>query len=152
MGNMQIYLKAKDKLFINGAVIRVDRKVSVELLNDATFLLQNHVLQPEEADTAMRQLYFSVQLMLMDPANKEAALAVFKDMVRRMLASLSDRKLLEAIKEADVLVHDGKAFAALKAIRDTFAHEREVLGSAEDDAADHRQEEETALYAGARHG
>ena len=53
---LRISLKAGEKIFINGAVLRVDRKVALEFLNDVTFLLENHVLQPEEAKTPLRQL------------------------------------------------------------------------------------------------
>ena len=42
---LRITLKANEKIYINGAVIRADRKVSLELLNDVQFLLENHVLQ-----------------------------------------------------------------------------------------------------------
>ena len=41
--SFKIFLKANERIFINGAVIRVDRKVSLELLNDVQFLLENHV-------------------------------------------------------------------------------------------------------------
>ena len=52
---MKIGLKAGERLFINGAVIRAERKTNIELLNDAVFLLEAHVLQPEEATTPLRQ-------------------------------------------------------------------------------------------------
>ena len=65
---MKIGLKAGERLFINGAVIRADKKTNIELMNDAVFLLEAHVLQPEEATTPLRQLYFILQTMIMDPA------------------------------------------------------------------------------------
>ena len=65
--NLQISLKPGERIFINGAVLRVDRKVAVEFLNDVTFLLENHVLQPEGATTPLKQLYFILQVMLMNP-------------------------------------------------------------------------------------
>ena len=46
---MNITLRAGERFFINGAVIRIDRKASIELLNEVTFLLENHVIQAEEA-------------------------------------------------------------------------------------------------------
>ena len=64
---MNITLRAGERFFINGAVIRIDRKASIELLNEVTFLLENHVMQADEATTLVRQIYFSVQIMLMDP-------------------------------------------------------------------------------------
>lgn len=127
MGNMQIYLRAKDKVFINGAVIKADRKVSLELLNDATFLLENHVLQKEDATTPFRQLYFIVQMMLMDPSSVEQTKVVFKDMVAGLLANLSSRALIEGVKEVDVAVSSGKPFPALKLIRELYPIEEKVL-------------------------
>ena len=70
---MNITLRAGERLFINGAVIRVDRKATIELLNDVTFLLENHVMQADQATTPLRQVYFAVQVMLMDPSAKAAA-------------------------------------------------------------------------------
>ncbi len=49
---MNITLRAGERFFINGAVIRIDRKASIELLNDVTFLLENHVMQAEGRDHA----------------------------------------------------------------------------------------------------
>ena len=46
---MLLKLRAGEKLYINGAVIKVERKATIELLNDATFLLEAHVIQPDEA-------------------------------------------------------------------------------------------------------
>ena len=37
---MHITLRPNEKIYINGAVLKVDRKVSFELLNDAVFLLE----------------------------------------------------------------------------------------------------------------
>ncbi|MGL2349569.1 flagellar biosynthesis repressor FlbT [Helicobacter pylori] len=37
---MYLTLKPNEKIFINGAILRVDRKVTFELLNDVTFLLE----------------------------------------------------------------------------------------------------------------
>ena len=44
---MNITLRAGERFFINGAVIRIDRKASIELLNEVTFLLENHVMQAD---------------------------------------------------------------------------------------------------------
>jgi flagellar biosynthesis activator protein FlaF len=56
--------RAGERLYLNGAVIRLDRKATIELLNDAAFLLETPVIQASEATTPLRQLYFVVQMML----------------------------------------------------------------------------------------
>jgi flagellar biosynthesis repressor protein FlbT len=41
---MLISLRPGERVYINGAVVQVDRKVTIELLNDAMFLLEGHVM------------------------------------------------------------------------------------------------------------
>ncbi len=82
---MQITLRPDEKIYINGAVLRVDRKVSIELLNDAAFLLEAHVMSVGAATTPLRQLYFIVQMMLIDPNDTVAAEALFKENLKSML-------------------------------------------------------------------
>lgn len=129
MGTIRIYLKANEKIFINGAVLQVDRKVAFELLNNATFLLENHVMQKEDANTPLKQLYFVVQLMMMHPENREQSLALFSEMVTNLLGSVTTKELISGIKEADVEVKSGKEFNALKTIRNLFAIEEKILSN-----------------------
>ncbi len=78
---MNITLRAGERFFINGAVIRIDRKASIELLNEVTFLLENHVMQAEEATTLVRQIYFAVQIMLMDPTAAASATPLARSLI-----------------------------------------------------------------------
>jgi flagellar biosynthesis repressor protein FlbT len=76
---MKVSLRPGERIFINGAVLRADRKVSIQFLNDVTFLLENHVLQPEAATTPLRQLYFIVQTMAIDPATLAMSTELFEN-------------------------------------------------------------------------
>ncbi len=127
MGNIKLYLRANERIFINGAVLRVDRKVSIELLNDTTFLLENHIMQKEDADTPLKQLYFVVQLLLMDPVNTEPSKKMFRSMIFDILETLENEDLKEGVKEVDIEVSTGKIFSALKMIRKLFPIEQLVL-------------------------
>ena len=98
-------------------MLRVDRKVSIELLNDVQFLLENHVLQAEEASTPLRQLYFIVQIMLMNPDGAGEARAMFRKSLPLLLASFADEQIRAALKHVDRLVGEGHVYEALKAIR-----------------------------------
>ncbi|UOM34940.1 flagellar biosynthesis repressor FlbT [Acuticoccus sp. I52.16.1] len=127
---MHISLRAGERLFLNGAVLRVDRKVTLELLNDATFLLENHVLQVEDTKTPIRQLYFAVQAMLMDPANAAASRALFEAMARDVAGIFRSQTLKSGIEEALRQVAAERPFHALKTLRSLFAEEAEVLAGA----------------------
>ena len=84
---MNITLRAGERFFINGAVIRVDRKATIELLNDVTFLLENHVMQAKDATTLTRQIYFAVQIMLMDPAAAATATPLASSLIETALGA-----------------------------------------------------------------
>ncbi|HTV69394.1 MAG TPA: flagellar biosynthesis repressor FlbT [Rhizobiaceae bacterium] len=125
--SLKISLKPGEKIFINGAVVRVDRKVSLELLNDVQFLLESHVLQANEASTPIRQLYFIVQIMLMNPTGADEARTMFRKSLPLLLASFSDNHVLVALKNIDRLVSEGHVYEALKAIRALYPVEEGIL-------------------------
>lgn len=114
---MNISLRRGERLFLNGAVIRVDRKVNIELLNDVTFLLENHVMQPDAATTPLKQLYFSIQTMLMSPNDCAAAEAVAHSLISDLLARYHGEapytKLVVVIEELKCQ----RIFDALKTVR-----------------------------------
>jgi flagellar biosynthesis repressor protein FlbT len=114
---MHISLRAGERFYINGAVLRVDRKVSFELLNDATFLLDAHVMRVEEVTTPLRQLYFIVQIMLMNPADTPAARDMFEQALRTTRAQFGVPAISAGLDSAERFVNENRKFDALKAIR-----------------------------------
>ncbi len=143
---LKISLKPNEKIYLNGAVIRVDRKVTLELLNDVQFLLESHVLQMDEANTPLRQLYFNLQVMLMNPSGADDAYALFRRSLPLMLASYSDPEINGALKHVDRMVGEGHIYEALKAIRALYPLELKALGGNDDVPLERRR---TAATAGA---
>jgi flagellar protein FlbT len=138
---MLIHLKRGEKLYVNGAVLRVDRRTSLEFLNDVSFLLENHVMQAEEAKTPLKQLYFVVQTMLMDPANAAMTAELYKHLSHRLRTTVKDEPVLAAIDQADRKVLDSRYFDALKIIRGCYAAEQALFGPAAEQKADSLEEE-----------
>jgi flagellar biosynthesis repressor protein FlbT len=124
---MNIWLRAGEKLYLNGAVVRFDRKVSLELLNDATFLLETHVMLAKDATTPLRQLYFVVQLMLMDPNDTAAAKELFRASVTRLLEAFDNPEAIAGLRAVETLLGMGHHFDALKSIRALFPIEEAIL-------------------------
>ena len=129
---LKISLKPNEKIYLNGAVIRVDRKVTLELLNDVQFLLESHVLQLNEASTPLRQLYFILQVMLMNPTGASEAYEMFRRSLPLMLASFTDPEITGTLKHIDQMVGEGHVYEALKAIRSLYPLERQALGENDD--------------------
>jgi flagellar biosynthesis repressor protein FlbT len=124
---MHISLRPGEKLYVNGAVLSVDRKVSMEFLNDVTFLLENHVLQPEQATTPLRQLYFIVQAILIDPPAAARAREMFHQSHAQLESSFENEQILAGLKAVRDFIHRDRAFDALKAIRALFPIEDGIL-------------------------
>jgi len=116
-GGLKITLRAGERIFVNGGVLKVDRKVSIELMNDVIFLLEQHVMKPEETTTPLRQLYFMIQMMLMDPALHMKARSMAKESVANLLVSVRDGKVLQGLAEAGELLDSERPFEALKKVR-----------------------------------
>lgn len=127
---LKITLKPGEKIYVNGAVVKVDRKVALEFLNDVQFLLESHVLQPEDASTPLRQLYFIVQVMLMNPDGADEARDMFRRSLSLLLSSFRNEQVLSTLKNVDRLVGEGEVYEALKAIRTLYRAEDAILGEA----------------------
>jgi flagellar protein FlbT len=125
---MHISLRAGEKFYINGAVVRVDRKVSIELLNDATFLLEAHVMHVDEVTTPLRQLYFIVQIMLMNPADTPAASQMFANALAVNRKNFDHGEIAKGLSQVERLVWENRKFEALKTIRALLPLEAEALG------------------------
>lgn len=125
--SMRLSLRAGEKIYVNGAVLRVDRKTSIEILNDATFLLEQHVLQAADATTPLRQLYFIAQTILMDPASAPGCRLVFDESHRLLGQTFSHPEVLAGIENVGRLMDAGRTLDAMKAIRALLPIEDRIL-------------------------
>jgi flagellar protein FlbT len=127
---MQVSLRAGSRIYINGAVIRVDRKVTLELLNDVVFLLESHVLQADQTTTPLRQLYFVLQTILMDPGNAATSLYLYNAVFETTLRSFTNEVVVSGLKAVAELVAEERIFDALRTIRGLFETEDKILTQA----------------------
>ena len=135
---MNITLRAHERLFLNGAVIRADRRVTIELLNDAVFLLENHVMQASEATTPLRQIYFVAQVVLMEGGDDDRSRTLALDFVEEALTTFKNEEIVRGLQRVDALLKAERYFDSLKALRALFSLEESELAAsknAETDAA-----------------
>ncbi len=125
--SLQFRLKSGQRIYINGAVLRVDRKVAIEFLNDVTFMLDNHVLQVEDATTPLKQLYFSVQMVLMDPSTAATMRDVLNRMLEDVMAAFAGAEILTELDKVRDLLTRERYFESLKLLRGLFQLEAEIL-------------------------
>lgn len=114
---MNISLRRGERIFINGAVIRADRKVCLELLNDATFLLEHHIIQPEEASSPLKKLYLAIQTILMAPSEGNIALLISLGIINNYLLITNDRNLINSLIQVKTYLETERPLEALKSLR-----------------------------------
>lgn len=125
--HLKVHLKPNERVYINGGVIRVDRKVTLELMNEVVFLIEGHVLQEEDATTPMRQLYFIVQSILMEPKCEPVARQMYEQSHDALIQTFKNQDVLDGLTDVRQLMERGRAFEALRRIRSLFPLEDEVL-------------------------
>ena len=126
-GHLKVHLKPNERVYINGGVIKVDRKVTIELMNEVVFLLEGHILQEEQATTPLRQLYFIVQSMLMEPKCEPIARQMYERSHEALLRTFKSRDVLDGLIEIKALMERGRTFESLRKIRTLFALEDGIL-------------------------
>ena len=124
---MHLMLRTGEKLYLNGAVLRADRKVALELLNEATFLLEAHVITVDQATTPLRQLYFIVQMMLINPFDVTAATHLFDETLARMMTTYDDAAVRDALHHIRRFVETARYFDALKLLRGVFSRDDALM-------------------------
>ncbi|RYB05964.1 flagellar biosynthesis repressor FlbT [Lichenibacterium ramalinae] len=125
---MHITLRANEKIFINGAVLKVDRKTSIELMNDAVFLLEAHVMLERDATTPLRQLYYIVQLMLMEARERPENRTMFAGHCAAMAKVYDEAAIIAGVAKVSALVGRSRHFEALKVIRGLLPVEAAMTG------------------------
>ena len=129
MSNLVLELRPNEVMIVNGAPIRFRTKSRIELTAHARFLFGKQIMQPDQADSPARRIYFALQSAYVGvdderPRGLEAArllIASFKEATSSSLArEILDRAMAAAAAD--------DCYAALKLTRRIIRHEDSVLG------------------------
>lgn len=90
MGSMslKITLKPGEKLVINGAVLTSAGRSELHLENSAAILRGKDVMQPEDANTPARRLYFACMMAYVDTRNRAQHQRQAVDFLEQLLGAL----------------------------------------------------------------
>lgn len=120
---LRITLRDGEKAIVNGAVLRAVGRTQIAVENQVSILRGREVMQPEEATTPARQLYFSAMLAYIDPANR----AQHQDHVVALIGGLvATLTAPEARAACIAFAHDmatGDYYKALSAARELIGFE-----------------------------
>jgi flagellar biosynthesis repressor protein FlbT len=125
-----LLIQAGERIFINGAVVKFDRKVSIEILNHIEYLREHQVMQVEETTTPLRQLYFVVQTMMIDESGRDLAMNVYNDTYPWLIKAFENDHVLAELDRVQEFVTSGVYLEALRTLRTLFKIEDKILGRA----------------------
>ena len=127
--SVHVALRPGERMFINGAVFRADRRVSIEIMNDASYLLEGQVMQPQDTTTPLRQVYFMLQTMIMDPRNVEAAKQLYEITHTSLMMAFANKQILAALTAVRGHVETGSISDAMRTLQGLFSLEDQILGN-----------------------
>ena len=92
---LKLSLKPGEKFVLNGAVVQNgDRRTTLVLQNKASVLREKDIMQPEDAATPARRIYFPMMMMYLDDG---AANRYYDEFVQRLT------EFMGVIRNPDVL-------------------------------------------------
>jgi flagellar biosynthesis repressor protein FlbT len=129
---LKLSLKPHEKFVVNGAVmVNGDRKAEFVIQNRASILREKDIMQPDEADTPLRRVYFPVQMMYLESAAGGANLEdYYGEYIARMtefMGAITSKEILAQCVAINRDVLGGQYYRALMTCRKLFDTERKLL-------------------------
>lgn len=123
---LKITLKPNEKLILGGAVLcNGHGKTQFAIENNVPILREKDILQPEEADSPARRIYFAIQLMYVDEPQLEKHHTLYWQLVRDFIeAAPTSLKIIDTINE---WILRGNYYQALKSSKKLIDFEQEVV-------------------------
>jgi flagellar biosynthesis repressor protein FlbT len=126
---LKLSLKPGEKFVLNGAVVQNgDRRAALILQNRASVLREKDIMQPEEAVTPARRIYFPVMMMYLDEGKASTYYDEFARRVTEFMGVVRQPEVLAECVDASRLVMAREYYKALMACRKLIEYEDEVLG------------------------
>ncbi|AXK44133.1 flagellar biosynthesis repressor FlbT [Erythrobacter aureus] len=127
---LRISLKDQEKIIINGAIIRSAGKSTLMVENRCTILRGKDIMEPEEANTPTKRLYFACMMAYLDPENREQHQDSILDLYQPLMG------IFQSGEPQVNLIEIGKALAisdfykALTECRQLIDYEAEAMNRA----------------------
>ena len=125
---LKLSLKPGEKFVLNGAVVtNGDKRTSLVLQNKACVLREKDIMQPEDADTPARRIYFPIMMMYLDGEEPDLYYNDFALRMTEFMGAIKNRDALSICMDISRDVMAGSYYRALMQCKKLFEFERERL-------------------------
>ena len=126
---LKLSLKPSEKFVLNGAVLtNGDKRASLVLQNKACILREKDIMQPEDASTPARRIYFPIMMMYLDCQDTERYYNDFALRMTEFMGAVHSQDILSVCVEISRDVMAGAYYRALMQCKKLFEFEGERLG------------------------
>lgn len=131
---LKLSLRPGERFVVNGAVVQNgDRRAALVLQNKASVLREKDIMQPEEANSPARRIYFPVMLMYLDDENQSALYGEFAQRLAEFMGAVRNPAILSECLGVSREVIAGEYYKALMRCRKLIVYEDERLGNVDVD-------------------
>ena len=131
---LKLSLRPGERFVVNGAVIQNgDRRSALVLQNKASVLREKDIMQPEEANSPARRVYFPVMLMYLDEGSQQTLYGEFAERLAEFMGAVRNPTVLAECLNISAEVMGGEYYKALMRCRKLIVYEDERIGMADVD-------------------
>ncbi len=126
---LKIQLRPQERVIINGAVIEghSDSRTEITVLNKVMIMRQKHIIKEKDADTPSKRLYFTLQMMYIDPDNIDDYRQHYQKFHKDLCETVTLPTLVNSLELIDRSVENNNFYDAMKICRELIKVEAELL-------------------------
>lgn len=125
---LKLSLKPGEKFVLNGAVVQNgERRATLVLQNKVSILRERDIMQPEEATSPARRVYFPVMMMYIDEGEIDNFYAEFAVRLKEFMSVIVNKEILSVCLDISSLVTGREYYKALIQCRKLIDYEDERL-------------------------
>jgi flagellar protein FlbT len=125
---LKLTLKPRERFVLNGGVlINGDRRSDLIVENQVSLLRERDVLKPDEADTPMKRIYFTIMMMYMDGGLEGDYYDQFSELMTDFMCAVTTKGVVEKCHRILDDVHEQRFYTAMMMSKSLLPFEKERL-------------------------
>ena len=125
---LKLTLKPHERFVLNGGVlINGDRRSDLIVENQVSLLRERDVLKPDEADTPIKRIYFTIMMMYMDGGLEGDYYDQFSELMTDFMCAVTTKGVVEKCHRILDDVHEQRFYTAMMMSKSLLPFEKERL-------------------------
>ena len=125
---LKLTLKPRERFVLNGGVlVNGDRRSDLIVENQVSLLRERDVLKPDEADTPMKRIYFTIMMMYMDGGLEGDYYDQFSELMTDFMCAVTTKEVVQKCHRILDDVHEQRFYTAMMMSKSLLPFEKERL-------------------------